>query len=68
MPDIEPQQVGKYDDTQLQAIDQLMIESHVRGTFPKSWFTRVPLMTIAGIKLIIAMHDRYQLGCWGNGN
>jgi hypothetical protein len=20
-----------------------------------------------GIKLVIAMHDRYQLGCWGNG-
>jgi hypothetical protein len=21
----------------------------------------------SGIKLVIAMHDRYQLGCWGNG-
>jgi len=50
MPDIEPQQVGTYDDTQLKAIDQLMVEAHDRG-----------------IKLIIAMHDRYQLGCWGNG-
>ncbi|EAT84154.2 hypothetical protein SNOG_07878 [Parastagonospora nodorum SN15] len=49
MPDIEPNQVGTYDDTQLRAIDQLMIESRERG-----------------IKLIIAMHDRYQLGCWGN--
>ncbi|KAI4670642.1 uncharacterized protein J4E88_009734 [Alternaria novae-zelandiae] len=49
MPDIEPQQVGTYDDTQLKAIDQLMVEAHDRG-----------------IKLIIAMHDRYQLGCWGN--
>jgi len=50
MPDIEPQQVGTYDDTQLKAIDQLMVEAHDRG-----------------IKLVIAMHDRYQLGCWGNG-
>ncbi|KAH7081004.1 glycoside hydrolase superfamily [Paraphoma chrysanthemicola] len=49
MPDIEPQEVGKYVDTQLVAIDQLMIEAKARG-----------------IKLIIAMHDRYQLGCWGN--
>ncbi|KAH7066747.1 glycoside hydrolase superfamily [Paraphoma chrysanthemicola] len=49
MPDIEPQEVGKYVDTQLEAIDQLMIETKARG-----------------IKLIIAMHDRYQLGCWGN--
>lgn len=50
MPDIEPQQVGTYDDTQLRAIDQLMLEARERG-----------------IKLVIAMHDRYQLGCWGNG-
>ncbi|KAG8631388.1 hypothetical protein KVT40_000528 [Elsinoe batatas] len=49
MPDIEPQQVGKYDATQLRAIDQLMIEAQARD-----------------IKLIIALHDRYQLGCWGN--
>jgi mannan endo-1,4-beta-mannosidase len=31
MPDIEPKQVGQYDDTQLAAIDQLMIEAHERG-------------------------------------
>ncbi|KAF2033928.1 hypothetical protein EK21DRAFT_57265 [Setomelanomma holmii] len=49
MPNIEPKEVGKYVDTQLEAIDQLMVESHARG-----------------IKLIIARHDRYQLGCWGN--
>lgn len=49
MPDIEPKQVGVWDDTQLRAINQLMVESRARG-----------------IKLIIAMHDRYQLGCWGN--
>jgi mannan endo-1,4-beta-mannosidase len=49
MPDIEPKQVGTWDDTQLKAIDQLMLESRERG-----------------IKLIIAAHDRYQLGCWGN--
>lgn len=50
MPDIEPVAVGTYDDTQLNAIDQLMVEAHARG-----------------IKLTIALHDRYQLGCWGNG-
>jgi mannan endo-1,4-beta-mannosidase len=32
MPDIEPQEVGEFDDTQLAAIDQLMIEAHERGT------------------------------------
>ncbi|KAH7558610.1 glycoside hydrolase superfamily [Bipolaris maydis] len=49
MPDIEPRKVGTYDDTQLRAIDLLMVEAHDRG-----------------IKLVIALHDRYQLGCWGN--
>ncbi|KAK2768866.1 hypothetical protein FQN54_000726 [Arachnomyces sp. PD_36] len=49
MPDIEPESVGDYDDTQLEAIDQLMVEAHERD-----------------IKLVIALHDRYQLGCWGN--
>jgi mannan endo-1,4-beta-mannosidase len=49
MPDIEPVEVGTYDDTQLKAIDQLMVEAHARD-----------------IKLTIAVHDRYQLGCWGN--
>lgn len=32
MPDIEPNQVGTYDDTQLRAIDQLMVEARERGT------------------------------------
>jgi len=31
MPDIEPKQVGQYDDTQLAAIDQLMVEAQERG-------------------------------------
>lgn len=31
MPDIEPESVGVYDDTQLQAIDQLMVEARERG-------------------------------------
>lgn len=31
MPDIEPEQVGLFDDTQLEAIDQLMVEAHERG-------------------------------------
>ncbi|KAF2757650.1 glycoside hydrolase [Pseudovirgaria hyperparasitica] len=49
MPDIEPDEVGEWDDTQLRAIDQLMVEAKDRG-----------------IKLIIALHDRYMLGCWGS--
>jgi mannan endo-1,4-beta-mannosidase len=32
MPDIEPETVGVYDDTQLEAIDQLMVEAQERGT------------------------------------
>ena len=32
MPDIEPKIVGTYDDTQLRAIDHLMVEAHERGT------------------------------------
>lgn len=31
MPDIEPKEVGSFDDTQLEAIDQLMVEAHERG-------------------------------------
>jgi mannan endo-1,4-beta-mannosidase len=31
MPDIEQKQVGEFDDTQLKAIDQLMVEAHERG-------------------------------------
>jgi mannan endo-1,4-beta-mannosidase len=31
MPDIEPKQVGEFDDMQLKAIDQLMVEAHERG-------------------------------------
>ena len=33
MPDIEPDHIGQFDDTQLTAIDQLMVEAHERGTF-----------------------------------
>lgn len=33
MPDIEPVSVGVYDDTQLIAIDQLMVEARDRGMF-----------------------------------
>ncbi|RPA95779.1 hypothetical protein L873DRAFT_1744754 [Choiromyces venosus 120613-1] len=49
MPDIEPVTVGVWDDTQLLAIDQMMVEAQTRG-----------------IKLIIALHDRYALGCWSS--
>jgi len=31
MPDIEPKEVGVYDDFQLEAIDQLMLETKARG-------------------------------------
>lgn len=33
MPDIEPKAVGRWDDTQLEAIDQLMIEARQRGQY-----------------------------------
>lgn len=33
MPDIEPKAVGKWDDTQLEAIDQLMVEARERGQY-----------------------------------
>jgi mannan endo-1,4-beta-mannosidase len=67
MPDIEPQQVGTYDDTQLRAIDQLMIEAHDRGVHYQKHQISLFMLNHTGVKLIIAMHDRYQLGCWGNG-
>jgi hypothetical protein len=31
MPDVEPETVGVWDDTQLEAIDQLMTETKSRG-------------------------------------
>ncbi len=37
MPDIEPVTVGVWDDTQLEAIDQLMVEAEPRGTFIASF-------------------------------
>ena len=33
MPDIEREEVGRFDDTQLEAIDQLMVEAHERGEY-----------------------------------
>lgn len=33
MPDIEPEEVGRFDDTQLEAIDQLMVEAYERGKY-----------------------------------
>lgn len=66
MPDIEPENVGAWDDTQLLAIDQLMVEAHERGGYPYLSMNDVEL-TDSGIKLIIALHDRYMLGCWGKG-
>ncbi|GAA6042578.1 hypothetical protein JCM8097_003140 [Rhodosporidiobolus ruineniae] len=45
--DLEPNQVGTYDDTILTLIDQLMVECQARG-----------------LKLNIALSDRYALGFW----
>jgi mannan endo-1,4-beta-mannosidase len=33
MPDIEPHTVGVWNDTQLNAIDQLMLETKARGVY-----------------------------------
>ncbi|KAK4055925.1 hypothetical protein OIO90_002918 [Microbotryomycetes sp. JL221] len=47
VPDLEPNEVGSYDDTVLYKIDQLMYECKQRG-----------------LKLLIALSDRYALGYW----
>ncbi|KAM0747368.1 glycoside hydrolase [Meredithblackwellia eburnea MCA 4105] len=47
VPDLEPKEVGAYDDTILSKVDQLMYDCKARG-----------------LKLIIALHDRYALGFW----
>lgn len=47
VPDVEPKEVGTYDDTILESIDQLMVDASQRG-----------------IKLLIALHDRYAVGFW----
>jgi mannan endo-1,4-beta-mannosidase len=46
-PDLEPQQVGVYEDTILMRLDDLLYEASIRG-----------------IKLTVALHDRWSLGCW----
>ncbi|KAL8283497.1 hypothetical protein RQP46_005600 [Phenoliferia psychrophenolica] len=45
--DLEPNQIGTYDDTILTLVDQLMLECSSRG-----------------LKLVIALSDRYALGFW----
>ncbi|ORY88173.1 glycoside hydrolase superfamily [Leucosporidium creatinivorum] len=45
--DMEPKEVGTYDDTILEKIDQLMYDCQQRG-----------------LKLMIALADRYALGFW----
>ncbi|CAF1398335.1 unnamed protein product [Didymodactylos carnosus] len=47
--DLERYQVGKYDDNVLNQIDQLIVNLAKYGN---------------GMKLIIALHDRYSLGCY----
>ena len=46
-PDLEPHEVGSYDDTILERLDTLMFEAAARG-----------------LKLTVALHDRWSLGCW----
>ncbi|TKA50408.1 hypothetical protein B0A53_06263 [Rhodotorula sp. CCFEE 5036] len=45
--DVEPNEVGVYDDTILGLVDQLMVDCKERG-----------------LKLLIALSDRYALGFW----
>lgn len=47
LPDVEPKQVGVYDDSILSALDDLLYEAAAHG-----------------VKLTLAMHDRWSLGCW----
>lgn len=47
VPDVEPAQVGVYDDTILARLDDLLLEAAARG-----------------LKLTVALHDRWSLGCW----
>ena len=47
VPDIEPKQVGVFDDTILERLDDLLFEASIRG-----------------LKVTVALHDRYSLGCW----
>ncbi|GAA5943577.1 uncharacterized protein JCM15063_006462 [Sporobolomyces koalae] len=51
VPDLEPNQVGTYDDTILYKIDQLMADCSKRG-----------------LKLVIALSDRYALGFWSTNS
>lgn len=51
MPDIEPKKVGVYDDTQLEAIDQLMLEAHERGRLE---------FRVLRLAMILTVCDRYQ--------
>ncbi|GAA5844077.1 hypothetical protein JCM3766R1_004512 [Sporobolomyces carnicolor] len=51
VPDLEPDQVGEYDDTILYKIDKLMADCADRG-----------------LKLMIALSDRYALGFWSTNS
>ena len=46
VPDVEPVSVGKYDDSILERLDDLLHEAALRG-----------------IKVTVALHDRWSLGC-----
>jgi mannan endo-1,4-beta-mannosidase len=64
---VEPVSVGTYDDTILTKIDQLMVECKARGTssfLPPRPFLHSPFLPLTGLKLLIALSDRYALGFW----
>jgi hypothetical protein len=43
-----------------------MVEAHERGLSKRFPFNKSKFKCSSDIKLIIALHDRYQLGWWGN--
>ena len=45
--DIEPREVGEWDDDQLRSLDDLFLDAHRHG-----------------VKINLAPHDRWALGCW----
>eukprot|EP00798_Chlamydomonas_sp_ICE-L_P031538 gene31538-6723_t len=71
VPDLEDTRVGAaYDDTILNAIDALMVQDIGVGapyddTILKAIDALMVQVVKRKMKLIIAMHDRYSLGCWG---
>lgn len=67
---VEPDKVGEYDDTILYKIDRLMADCQDRGTLPSPLPPSLPSLTLllAGLKLMIALSDRYALGFWSTNS